>query len=37
MGQCMGGLLQKAGFELGPEIQVDRCELPGAESGRASS
>lgn len=37
MGQRMSGLLQKAGFELGPEIRVDRCELPEPESGRASS
>lgn len=26
--------MEKAGFELWPEIQVDRCELLGEEAGR---
>lgn len=32
----MGGFLEKAGVALGPEIGVDRCEMPEAEAGRNS-
>lgn len=36
MGQChLGDFLEKADLEVGPEMWVERCEMPEAEAGRA--